>query len=95
MTRYENLYGDDLVERLRKCNWEKADLGMINRRVLALAEAGELPQEIAQRLNPRKVKTPSWTPEQWHEREQALRASPPLGLELSARVRGARTRHRI
>lgn len=96
LTRYKDIdYEAELTDVLSNLSWEKNDIRMIGRRIAALAASGEGPTEIGVRLNPEKVKQPSWTPEQWRERERALRASPPLGLELSLRVRDARNRHRI
>jgi hypothetical protein len=93
--RIKNMSENEVLGELLKMGWEKKDLGLINRRIVALARAGELAEDIAVRLNPKKVVERPDLGDAWLRHERAIQASPALDHQLSALVRDARIRQRI
>jgi hypothetical protein len=93
--RIKNMKENEMFAELLAMGWEMKDLGLITRRIIFLARQGEIAEDIAFRLNPKRELNRPVVPQQWLDRERAYRESPALDLELSSRVRDARNRQRI
>lgn len=78
------------LRKLVELGWEETHVQVVYDRLIALAQRGEDFVEVGRRLNPAKSATLPYEPPVAHIR--AVRESPALGLELSARVRDARNR---